>query len=344
MTDLEPISPAEAMEMYMEGRRDELAESTLQGHRYRLEAFVQWCEEEGIDDLRDLGGRELYAYRVWRREGHGEGRDPVEPITLRGQLATLRAFLRFATEIDAVPEGLRQKVPLPTVSEAGQVSESHLEPERAEAILEYLNRYNYASMRHVLVLLMWHTGARTGALRGLDVGDCDLDRDRPGIRFHHRPEQDTPLKNGEKGERWNAVSPTVARIVQDYIEGPRNDLTDEYGRKPLLTTKQGRPAPTTIRNHLYAITRPCIYGDDCPHDKDPETCEWTYFKKATHCPSSRSPHDVRSGRVTAYRRGDVPKQIVSDRLDASEAVLSKHYDRRNEREKSEQRRDYLPDS
>jgi hypothetical protein len=58
-------------------------------------------------------------------------------------------------------------------------------------------------------------------------------------------------------------------------------------------------------------------------------------------PSSRSPHDVRSGRVTAYRLGDVPRIVVSDRMDASEKILDKHYGCRSERQRAEQRRDHL---
>ena len=54
-------------------------------------------------------------------------------------------------------------------------------------------------------------------------------------------------------------------------------------------------------------------------------------------------HDLRSGRVTYYRREDVPRRIVKDRLNASEDVLDRHYDRRSDREQAEQRSDYLPD-
>lgn len=74
----------------------------------------------------------------------------------------------------------------------------------------------------------------------------------------------------------------------------------------------------------------------------PVECEATYYKRASTCPSSRSLHDVRSGRVTAYQLQDVPRRVVSDRLDASDDVLDKHYDRRSEREKAEQRCNYLP--
>ncbi|UWG47023.1 XerD/XerC family integrase [Halanaeroarchaeum sp. HSR-CO] len=340
---LEPLAPETGLRMYIEGRRDELSPETLQSHEYRLEAFVQWCEEYGIESLDDLSGRDLYEYRIWRREGDGEGRDPIKTVTLRGQLATLRSFLRFAADINAVPEALREKVPLPTVSAAEDVSDSTLDPARANKILDYLERYEYASFRHTLMLLMFHTGARAGALRGLDLRDLDLDEEQPGVQFVHRPELDQPLKNKVKSERWNAISPRVARIVQDYIDGPRNDHVDEHGHEPLFTTSVGRPVVSTIRDRLYSITRPCWMGKECPHDRDPDECEATYYKSASTCPSSRSPHDVRSGRVTAYRRDDVPRRIVSDRLDASGDILDRHYDRRSAREKSEQRRDYLPD-
>lgn len=344
MSDLEPLAPDRAIEMYLDARQDELTETTLDGQKYRLDAFRQFCEEEGIENLNTLSGRDLYAYRVWRREGQGEDREAIEPITLRGQLATLRSLLRFAAEVDAVPEDLRTKVPLPSVSGAAGVSDSTLEPARADTILDYLRKYEYASRNHVTTLLLWHTGARMGGIRALDVDDCELDEDDPGVQFVHRPETDTPLKNKENGERWNAISEYVAGVIRDYIDGPRHAVFDEHGRRPLITTRGGRASRSAVRQTLYRATRPCWYGEECPHNRDPEDCEATQNMKASTCPSARSPHDARSGRVTAYRRDDVPRRIVSDRLNASSQILDRHYDRRGEREKAEQRRDYLPDT
>jgi len=63
----------------------------------------------------------------------------------------------------------------------------------------------------------------------------------------------------------------------------------------------------------------------------------------SRCPSSRSPHDLRSGRLTYYQLKETGREVVSDRMDASDEVLEKHYDRRSERQKAEQRRDHLPD-
>lgn len=329
--------------MYLEARKEELSKWTHRSHGYRLNAFVTWCEQEGIANLNDLTGRDLYAYRVWRREGgYDEDGEEIETVTVRTQMATLRAFLKFCANVNAVPETFYEKVPVPSVSGGRDVSESMLDPDRVPDILDYLDRYHYASRKHAMFLLLWHTGCRMGGARALDLRDCHLDGKEPAIEFLHRPPA-TPLKNGKSGERWNVVSKHVARVLQDYIDGPREEVTDDDGRRPLLTSRYGRASSTTIRCDMYSVTRPCWIGLPCPHDRDVEECEATYYQNASKCPSSRPPHDVRKGRVTEYRREDVARRVVSDRLNASEDVLDKHYDRRGARERAEQRRNHLKD-
>ena len=346
--DLEPLAPREAVRLYLSDRQDDLAESTLTGQKYRLEAFCDWCDEEGIENLNELSGRDLHRYKVWRREGNGEGREPIKPVTLRGQLATIRAFLRFCGDIEAVPPEFYDRLSLPSVDAGGDVSDSTLDPDRVMNILDYLGRYHYASRDHVTVLFLWRTGCRIGGLRALDLRDLDLEGDHPevsgpAVHFAHRPETGTPLKNDEKGERWNRIGEHAAKVAQDYIDVNREVVTNEHGREPFLTTKRGRPAASTIRETLYRVTRPCWRNEGCPHDRTISECGATAIEQASQCPSARSPHDLRSGRVTYYRREAVPRQIVEDRLNASERILDKHYDRRGEREKSEQRSDHLPD-
>ena len=349
MTDnLDPLAPAEAVNMFHDAMRDEHAESTRNSAKHRLRSFLQFCDENDIENLNSLSGRDLYEYRIWRREGHGDGREPIKLVTLKSQLATLRRFLRFAANIDAVPPELYEQISLPTMSHGEAVSESTLDPERALAILSYLEIAYPVSRDHIVLLLLWETGARTGAIRGLDLQDVDLDGTHPrfsgpAVRFVHRPDEGTPLKNGEDGTRWNRISEQAAGYIEDYIDFRRVDSTDEHGREPLLTTSHGRVAGNTIRTCLYRITRPCWRGEDCPHDREEDDCEATHIDKASQCPSARSPHDVRSGRVTYYRRQDVPRRIVKDRLNASKDILDRHYDRRSDREQAEQRSEHLPD-
>lgn len=346
--DLDPLSPADAVEMYHDAMRDEHAESTRRSAKHRLRAFVQFCDEHEIENLNSLAGRDLYKYRIWRREGQGDGREPIKLVTLKSQLATLRRFLRFAANVDAVPPELYEQIKLPTMKNGEDVSETTLDPERAIEILDYLEHAEPASFNHIVLLLLWHTGARSGAIRALDLEDVDLEGNHPrlsgpAVHFVHRPDTETPLKNQNKGSRWNRISEKAARFLEDYIEYHRFDVTDEHGRDPFLTTEYGRPAGNTIRSCLYRITRPCWRGEECPHDREIDDCEATHIDQASKCPSARSPHDVRSGRVTFYRREDVPRRIVKDRLNASKDILDRHYDRRSDREQAEQRSSHLPD-
>lgn len=77
-------------------------------------------------------------------------------------------------------------------------------------------------------------------------------------------------------------------------------------------------------------------------DRDPAACEPTDgLKDASKCPESVSPHAVRRGGITHWLQQDVPMRVVGDRANVSQDVLDAHYDRRSEREKAEQRREYL---
>lgn len=326
--DLIPIPPKEAVELHLDKLQDTSAEWTETSHRSHLRAWVEWCREEGgIDSMDELTARDIYEFRRWRRDGgYSKGNDEIAPRTLHTALSTVRAFLRTCASIEAVPEDLYERVQLPSLSRNEQISDSWLPPERVTPILDYLDSYQYASRDHVVWVLVWHTGARLGGIRALDLGDVELEGSEPGLTYRHRPGTGTPLKNDDKGERYNRISRRVATVLGDYIDGPRKDVVDDNGRRPLVTTEHGRISPTCIRNAFYRWTRPCFVGEECPHDEDPETCEYTKYVGMTKCPSARSPHDVRKGRVTKYRHDGVPRGVVADRLDCSEEVLDMHYD------------------
>ncbi|MFC7059185.1 hypothetical protein [Halovenus salina] len=53
------------------------------------------------------------------------------------------------------------------------------------------------------------------------------------------------------------------------------------------------------------------------------------------------PHAIRRGSITHFLSQDVPVEIVGDRMNVSRDVLDKHYDKRSEEVKLEQRRGYL---
>jgi site-specific recombinase XerC len=333
MTDheLQPIDPESAVKMYLNEREPEVADKTLENLRNHLGHFVQWCDEQGITDSSELTGRRLHEYRLWRQEG-------IAQTTLSINLSSLRKFLRWCASVDAVSEGLDQKVVLPPRDREREARDTMLNADRAEEMLNHLRKFKYASRTHALLELMWHCGCRKGTIRAFDVGD--LHPRKQTLETRHRPESDTPLKNGQRGQRVIALSERVGKILSEYIEHNHQDKKDDYGRKPLFTTRYGRISLSAIKDASYTMTRPCVY-DNCPHNRDPDECKATADSKASLCPSSVSPHPVRRGSITHHLLKDVPETAVSDRCDVSTDVLEHHYDQRTESEKAEQRREYI---
>lgn len=333
MTELQPTSPHEARQLFHENRRGDVSEKTQRNDRTHLRPFEQWCENEDVTNLNELTGRNLHEYRIWRKQS-----GDLTRATLQTQLSTLRVFMRFCESIDAVQEGLHDKIILP--SRDGARRTEMVGTETATQILDWLSKFHYASRDHALFTLLWRTGFRAGAAHSLDVDDYN--GDEMYVKVRHRPEQGTTLKNGADAERLVALNERTCAILDDYITARRIDVTDDYGRSPLFTTRQGRLTKKTMRRTSYALTRPCKYGDGCPHDRDPNECEAAQqYSKESKCPSSKSPHTIRRGSITHMLKNSIEEPVVSDRCDVSSDVLSKHYDQRTQKERMEVRRDYL---
>jgi site-specific recombinase XerD len=333
--DLEPLSPEDAKDRYLRSMEDDKAEGTIRTRRYKLGHFVRWCDEEGIDNLNKLTGRQLEDYKHWRKEDGN-----LNKTTLRTQMSVIRGFIDYCGKIDGVRPELHERIILPELEEGENQSDDTIEPERIQDILGFMERFEYATRDHVVLLLLWKTGMRTGSLRSLDLDDY-LSRE-PALEINHRPDTGTPLKNKSGGERMLAIGDETADVVDDYIRHNRKDVTDDHGREPLLTTSKGRIGKVTIRRTAYRYTRPCVVTGGCPHGKEPEDCEAaTNYDKASKCPDSVSAHPFRRASITHHLNSDVPKPLVSDRMNVSTDVIDKHYDAEDEKGKMERRREYL---
>ena len=333
---IEPIDPETAFELYLAEKETSVSDATLVSHRSRLKFFIEWCGKRDIENLNELTGRKIQEFRLWRRNT-----GDLTKATVKTIMDTVRVFVKWLESIDGVEQDLHKKVRSPDLNPGENSRDVMLETDDAEAMLQHLERYEYASIRHVTATLLWHTMLRMGSVRALDIRDYDPEE--RSLTLRHRPETGTPLKNKQQGERIIAVSNEVCLVLDDWIREKRPDVTDDYGRDPLLTTNQGRVATTTIRTYCYRITRPCTYGQACPHDRDKNECEATNSGHSAQCPSSVSPHPFRRGAITHYLQSDVPETVVCDRANVTSDVIDQHYDQRSQKEKMEQRRGYLDD-
>jgi site-specific recombinase XerD len=360
--DLEPTSPEKAFELWMHQQEDN-AESTLQSYRYRVRPFLSWLDKEGIDDLNDVSTRHVKEFQAERRGGRSKQ-------TLNNQWGTLKQFLRYCYELRAVSEAVVKAVDVPNLSKADRVNTEKLIADRAQEILDNLDRFEYATREHVLFVLLWRTTLRIGAIHSLDVRDIyidDEDRERlrdellsqgfaphivdsilgevelPLIYPRHRPETETPLKNKADGERVINIADWVADLIADYIQVNRYDVTDDEGRSPLITSRKGdgRLSKSAMRNWVYIMTQPCEFGDPCPHDRDPKECDAREHGYGSLCPSSRAPHRIRTGAITHHRDQGWSISDIADKANTSEDLIESVYDQPEELIRGANRRENL---
>ena len=362
--ELIPMAPREALELWLERQEMDKSESTVQSYRYRVRPFVEFLEDEGIENLNDLNGRLLLRFDSMRRSS-----GDVQKNTLNNQLGTIRQFLEFGIKANAVEPVVASQVDIPHVSKDERINREKLPTQRAKDILEFLDRFEYASRDHVIAFLLWETGARVGSLRALDLEDVYLDEDDfdrlryqedldvgesvledilagvelPFVYFRHRSETDTPLKKQDSGERPVNISTELGEVLEDYIEFRRVEATDEHGWKPLLTSKKapGRVTVSGIRIRAYEITQPCQVGKECPHDRDPEDCEAREHGQKSRCPSARSPHKWRTGSVTWHRDRGWPPEEIAVKMATSVELVNSVYDQPEKLKRMSIRRENL---
>ncbi|MFC7229433.1 site-specific integrase [Salinirubellus salinus] len=314
-----------AIQIYVEHRSSELSQQTIEAYEYRLRFFVEWCEENGLEEIENVSKKDVHDFLQHRKQD-------LAKTTYKANTDTLRACLRYIEKLDFAEEGVHEVAESPTLTDSENVRDDIVPREKAEQILNQLDKFRYASKEHALFQIFWETAARTGAVRGLDVEDYNAEQQY--IEFHHRPEYSTPLKNADNGQRLVSLSSPTCVVLDDYIAENRLDTQDEHGRHPLLTTPNGRIAANTIRKWSYRVTCPEFYAEcDCGKN--------TNYKY--ECENSVGAHAWRRGAITHWLESDKPKEVVSDRAQVSERILEKHYDGRDERTKMEQRRQFFTD-
>lgn len=126
-------------------------------------------------------------------------------------------------------------------------------------------------------------------------------------------------------------------MVDTYLAEHRHRIHDDYGRRPLLASQVGRASENSVRTWTYLATLPCLHSP-CPHGNERDTCDYVDYTEASKCPSSRSPHQVRTGSITWQLNRGVPIETVTKRVNTSVRVLKRHYDQPDQLEELEERR------
>ena len=321
----------QSVEQYIDSRV-ETSPKTRANHKYRLTKFTCYCDETGIATTTDISGAVIEDFRTSRLA------DDISIMTARNHLQTFRIYLRYLERIEACHPGLADKVIIPQVDAEDKARDTHLTHDRAMQIIDHLVNYKWASINHVVFHLTYHTGLRRSSLYALDLDDWQSDDHVLCVRNREH----TPLKLADEGERNLTITDDrLADALDDYIDDIRHDVLDDNGRKPLFTSQYGRYHYQSLQKVFYKVTQPCRFSGICPVGKDIQTCEWRRGDHRSKCPESVSSHPIRRSAITHHLDADVPKHVVSERMNVDQDTLDQHYDVRTEEQKRQNREKYL---
>lgn len=328
------VSPQQATSQFQTEREQEVRQKTTINQRYHLKRFVEWSDETGVESMSDLNGFVANQYKTWRRNN-----SDISDTTLYNDLCTIRTFLRWCEQREIVEQGLADRLDVPTPGDNAR--DETIDVDRVQHIIDHNKKVNGSEQNTVLFYLLWHTGIRIGSANALDVDDWDRNDRR--LRLRNRTDTDTPLKNADNAERKIGIkSDELTAMLSDYIDYNHSGVEDQYGRKPLFPSRQGRPTTQTLRLNIQQLTHPCQYTGECPHGETINECEAARnMQHAYQCPSAVSPHPIRRTAITEHLNAEVPKDVVSERANVSREVLDKHYNVQTEDEKVRLREKYL---
>jgi site-specific recombinase XerD len=161
------IPPHEAVNRYLKDKSTDVTDSTLSNYQTTLNVFCDWLTEKGrVENLNELTSDEIQRFKEWRLEN-------VQTITLKTDMTCIKGFVRFCEHIDAVPDGMNQLVRIPKPNPEDEVSDNILTRDEATEVLDYLEKHEYASLRHVIFAVLWKTEMRRSSLYALDKRDFE---------------------------------------------------------------------------------------------------------------------------------------------------------------------------
>ena len=334
------FNPHAAGEYWLNKRDIDHTDNTIRSNRKGIAPFLDWCDSHEIDRVGDLNEWSIEQY-----EQYAHAREDWSAVTIKNKLQTLVQFLEFLGEKGAFEGYLHPAVNVPNPDPSQEVNTDKWAKTDALPQIQFMRNSPvwYGTFEHVVVEVIWFTARRAQAVEGLDLidytrhPDDDDPANGPYLDFNHRPDQGTRLKNNLDSEGPVEISEAVADVLDYFIARERDDTRDENGREPLFTTRQGRASISKIRGATYIATQPCI-RIACPHGENAKKCEFRKRDHASKCPSSRSPHRIRTGSIQWQLDRGIALEDVSDRVDASADTIRRHYDVPDDREKMENRR------
>lgn len=327
----EPPSLGELFDRFLD-RRKNRSPSTKAQYKRTIPIFVNFAETKGVTSPISIEVETVEAFVDKLQAKHDAD------ATILTYTKNVRTWLKWISQRDLCEESVYKILDQNKLGLSPKARDEALSVKRARAILVDLRKKRRGSPQHTVIELLWNGGPRIGGAHSTDLRDFDPERSE--LKFRHRPQSGTRLKNGSErddtpgdGERNIALKEEVVEAIKLYVQRERPSVTDEYGRKPLFATKYGRASRSTIRRWVYEATS-CRWGRP---DSEIIKCDGSCDPDANICHYSYYPHAIRRGAIVNHLSNGLRPDRASERFDVSTEIIRKHYDPRTKHERKEDR-------
>ena len=174
--DGNPVSPGSVYGRFLAERSSHLAPTTIGFYRSKLPSFVIWCEQNQINDMRQVTRGEMAAFLSVMRKGQRIGRLLNNgALKLHHQcLTTLFNFVGDICNVDAdwssPVTGIKVKA-----SQSQTLEYSQVELDKVFEIIDSLeDRFQQLRNRAIVTVLL-NSGVRASELVGMNLGDVSSD-------------------------------------------------------------------------------------------------------------------------------------------------------------------------
>jgi integrase/recombinase XerD len=210
-------------------RLQNFSSETVQGRRYTLGAFVDWCRDRGLYRSTEITKPILDRYRLHlfnRRKPDGS---PLLFSSQHTMLSELRAFFKWLTRENLILYNTASELELPKKSH--RLPRNVLNARQVEEVLNETDVKTPFGLRDRAILeTLYSTAMRAGELCGLELSDVDADR---GVVFiaEGKGKKDRFVPIGERALGW----------IDKYKSDVRPDQLDSLYEPALFLSRWSRP-------------------------------------------------------------------------------------------------------
>jgi len=191
------------------------AERTCETRQAYLEDFATWCDERGLESLREITEEQLESYRrhvsrLKRRDGK-----PLSSRTQRNRLVPLKSFFRWLRKTRAIGSNPMADFDMPRQEK--RLPRAILSEDETQALLETADPRSVKGLRDRAILeLLYSTGLRRAEVAALEISDVDAQRGLVSVR------RGKGLK-----DRMSPIAESTLEWVARYLEESRPKLLVE---------------------------------------------------------------------------------------------------------------------